>query len=79
MGNGQHFGASLLLELGELLPEVLGILTVVLGIRNGAVGHARIAAEDHIAVEMKPPMAVHSKPIRAVKRPGSLYLSASAV
>lgn len=64
MGNGQHFGASLLLELGELLPEVLGILAVVLGIRNGAVGHACIAAEDHIAVEIE---TANGNPLEADK------------
>ena len=52
VGNGQHLGTSLLLEFGEILPEVLGNLAVELGVRNGAVGHTRIAAEDHVAVEI---------------------------
>ncbi|MGA7101109.1 MAG: DUF3604 domain-containing protein, partial [Pseudolabrys sp.] len=38
MGNGQHFGASLLLELGEILPEVLGILAALIGFEWTAIG-----------------------------------------
>ena len=78
MGNGQHLGTSLLFKLGEVLPEVLGFCcrTVV---RNGAVGHSASPRKITLRWRLYPPIAVHSNPIRAVKRPGSLYLSASAV
>ena len=50
--NSQDLSACLLFELGEMPPEVLGILAVELGIRDRSVGYARIAAKDHIAVEI---------------------------
>ena len=77
--NGQHLCTSLLLELGEMLPEVLGIFAVKLGIRIVRLATLESPRKITFRWRLYPPIAVHSKPMRAVNRPGSLYLSASAV
>ena len=52
VGDRQHLATGLLLELGQVLPEVFRILAVELRERQGAVRDARIAAEEHVAVQV---------------------------
>ena len=53
------------LEFGHVGPQVLGVLAVELGEGQGLVGHAGIAAEQHVAVQV---VAADGRPLEADHR-----------
>ena len=65
MRDGQHVRAGLLLEARQVAPEVFRVLAVELGVGQGAVRHAGVAAEDHVAVQV---VAADGGPLEADER-----------
>ena len=65
MRDREDFRARSTLELGHVLPEVFRVLTVELGEGQRPVRHARIAAKQHIAVQV---VATDGRPFEADHR-----------
>ena len=51
--NSQHIRAGFLLELCQRLPQIFRILGVELRVRHRLVGDRRVAAEEHVAVQIE--------------------------
>ena len=50
--DGEHLGSCPLLELVEVLPQILGILAIVLRERHRLVGYAGVSTEDDVPVQV---------------------------